>query len=221
MRIIVHFMTIRDLPLFDNTDDDEYARLLSRVKPNSYKVARGETLLAQGVTYESLHALVSGSCYAEMLDSRGKVLRLESFRGPYLFAPAVLFATNNVMPGSVHASSDCQIVRFSREEVLSLCSQSKTVLENLLRITSDRFIFLSNRISFLSFRTIREKTMRYLEMLMPPGEEYVELDMPLEKLAEFFGVTRPALSRVLSELEENGSITREGKQIRLERKEDV
>ena len=112
-------MTIRDLPLFERVSNDEFARLSTRIHPEYRNVSRGESILAQNATYETLHALISGSCYAEMLDSRGKALRIESFKAPYLFAPAVLFASKNHMPGSVHAVTNCTIAKISRPDILA------------------------------------------------------------------------------------------------------
>ena len=120
----------------------------------------------------------------------------------------------------MHASSNCQIARISRDDVFRLCMCSKTVLANLMRITADRFMFLVNRISFLSFRTIREKIIHYLETLAQPDGEFARIDMSLERLAEVFGVTKSALSRELSAFEESGRIERIGRRIRILRREE-
>jgi CRP/FNR family transcriptional regulator, dissimilatory nitrate respiration regulator len=205
-------------PLFAGIDGVERSRLMQSLHVSFSEVARGAVLLRQGDPYDSLHVLVAGSCHAEMVDSRGKVLRIETFTPPYLLAPAVLFASDNRMPGSVHAATACSIVKVRREEIVSLCSRSERVVGNLLTIMSDRFMFLSKRLSFLAFRTIRDKVEYYLDELAKNcvgRDRIVSLDMPFERLAEYFGVTRPALSRVFTELEESGRIERQGRTIRL------
>jgi CRP-like cAMP-binding protein len=211
------------LEIFHGIPNEMRAKLLALTSPRITGYPKNSIVLAQGKAYDSLHVLLSGECYAEMLDSRGKVLRLETFVAPYSFAPAVLFASDNRMPGSVQTMTACRIAVFSREDILKLCSKSELVLENLLRAVSDRFIFLSRRISFLSFRTIRGKVVHYLRNLTAiktgdaetNGRGTVRLDMSQEKLAEYFGVTRPALSRVFGSLEEEGCIVRRGREIEI------
>lgn len=208
-------------PLFEGIEGGERENLEKLVHPGFFSAPKGAVILRQGSKYTMLHGLAAGESYAEMLDAGGKVLRIETFRSPYFFAPAVLFASDNRMPGTVYAASACEIATISGKELLSLCSASSTVLGNLLRIVSDRFMFLSRRISFISFTTIREKVLYYLSTLSEAsGEgETVRLDMPIEQLAEYFGVTRPALSRVFSKLEDDGVIVRRGRDVRLSRPE--
>jgi CRP-like cAMP-binding protein len=73
---------------------------------------------------------------------------------------------------------------------------------------------LSDKLYFLSFKTIRQKIANYL-LKLPAKEGVVTLDRSQNSLAEYFGVTRPSLSRELANMQEEGLIEMERKTIRI------
>ena len=205
----------RRLPLFAGIAYDTLESLLDLIHPRYSRVRSGASVLIQNDPYESLHVLLEGRCYAEMIDARGKVLRLEEFDAPWIFAPAVLFADRNGMPGSVIAASDCEIAVLSKDDLLRLFDESIQVTSNYLTAVSNRFTFLSRRISFLSFHTIREKVEYFVDNLQIEKDGWRRLPSSIEKLAEYFGVSRPSLSRVFLELEREGRLSRRGRLVKL------
>jgi len=88
-------------------------------------------------------------------------------------------------------------------------------LKNYLHIISTRAQFLSQKLHFLSFKTIREKVAHFL--LQTTGEKYhsFELRNTQQQLADLFGVTRPSLARVFGEMQKEGLIKIEKKTITL------
>jgi len=85
------------------------------------------------------------------------------------------------------------------------------ILENFLRNISDRSRFLSERLRLLSFGTIKSKLRSYF-MELTRDNDYGSFTIPHthQELADMFGVTRPALSRAIRQLEESGTILRKG-----------
>ncbi len=85
-----------------------------------------------------------------------------------------------------------------------------------MNIISNRAQFLSNKIKFLSFQTIKGKIAHYLlEQVRKSGSDIVILDKSQTQLAELFGVTRPSLGRAIRELDQDGLIDAKAKQIRI------
>jgi CRP-like cAMP-binding protein len=72
--------------------------------------------------------------------------------------------------------------------------------------------FLAQKIRFLQFNTIRKKIAEYLlgQMQIQKTRSLV-LPHSREMMAELFGVSRPSLSRVFSELCQHGVLKSEGK----------
>jgi CRP-like cAMP-binding protein len=93
--------------------------------------------------------------------------------------------------------------------------KNDTLLVNFLNMISNRSQFLSEKIKFLNFKTIRGKLANYI--LQKAGKEgiHINLGMNQNEIADFFGVARPSVARALRDLEENGYIEAKGKNIRL------
>ena len=103
----------------------------------------------------------------------------------------------------------------SKNDFLSLCLQSEKILNNYLHLISDKFVFISKRLNFMSFKNIRGKIANYLLSLPKQKDGAVIIPHSIEELANFFGVTRPSLSRVLLEMEEQQIIKREQKTVKI------
>lgn len=63
------------------------------------------------------------------------------------------------------------------------------------------------RLKVLSFRGIRNRFIYYLFEHQKKNSDIVELEHTQEQLAEYFGVTRPALSKEIGKLVEEGFIS--------------
>jgi CRP-like cAMP-binding protein len=85
-----------------------------------------------------------------------------------------------------------------------------------MSIISNRAQFLSNKIKFLSFQSIKGKLALYLlERVKMTGSDTIILDKSQAQLAELFGVTRPSLGRAVRELHEDMLIEAKAKQIKI------
>ena len=83
----------------------------------------------------------------------------------------------------------------------------ESFLRNFLSVNANRTTFLTGRLQFLSFKTIRGKLIHYILELAFPDKKKVLLGESQQELAEYFGVTRPALAKVLYELADEGMIS--------------
>ncbi len=78
---------------------------------------------------------------------------------------------------------------------------------------SNRSQFLSEKIKFLNFKTIRGKLAQFILLKTSVDRSSFRLDMNQADLADYFGVARPSLARALKELEDEGLIEALGKEI--------
>jgi CRP/FNR family transcriptional regulator, dissimilatory nitrate respiration regulator len=214
-RFMKNSFKLQKLSLFEHMRDGEADALLAQVVLTQKRVAKGATILSQGDHYTQLHILARGTAFAEMTDVTGKSMRIETLHAPEVLAPGIIFSRNDEMPGSVFAKTDCQFFTLSRADVGHLCTQSVQFRDNLLRLISDRFVFISQRMSFLSFTTIKGKIAQYLLTLERGERDTVVLPSKIEELAGYFGVTRPSVSRVFIELEQKGLIAKRRNHVRI------
>ena len=80
---------------------------------------------------------------------------------------------------------------------------------------SSKTFSATQKLHFLSFKTIKEKVAHFL--LQQSGDRYhsFELKNTQQQLADLFGVTRPSLARVLGEMQTDGLIKIEKKTVTL------
>src|SRR5690606_1988994 len=137
----------------------------------------------------------------EMIDYSGKTIKIEDIEAPRPLASAFLFGKENRFPVTVSANSDVQLMAIPVPEFLKLLQRNTQILINYLNNISSRSQFLSQKLHFLSFKTIRGKIAHFL--LQQAGENLhsFELKTTQQQLSELFGVTRPSLARVMSEMQ--------------------
>jgi len=164
---------------------------------------------------KNLMIVVSGSVRGEMLEYSGKVLKVEDIFAPRPIASAFLFGQNNRFPVDVIANSDVSILVLPKTSVLVLFQSNDAFLKNYLNAISNRAQFLSQRIWFLSFKTIKGKLAQYILNLLRDNMKSVEMPLSQKELAEFFGVARPSLARALGELEKEGVLLVNRREIQI------
>jgi CRP-like cAMP-binding protein len=99
---------------------------------------------------------------------------------------------------------------------MKLMQENLRILQNYLNNVSQRAQFLSEKIKFLSFKTIKGKIAQYI-LKLNAGRTNDTVEMPLtqQALAEMFGVTRPALARALGEMASEGILEVDRRIIRI------
>nr|MDA3780021.1 Crp/Fnr family transcriptional regulator [Bacteroidales bacterium] len=122
----------------------------------------------------------------------------------------------NYYPVDIVANEDVELLYIHKNGFLKILQLNTTVLMNYLNIISTKSQFLSTKIKFLSFQTIKVKFAHYiLNLGKQIKKDYFVLPLSQLKLSDLFGVSRPALSRVIRELHKENIINAEGKNIKI------
>ena len=102
-----------------------------------------------------------------------------------------------------------EILFIERKEFLKLLFSQEQILENFLNEISNKTQLLTTKIwNNFNNKTIKKKFCNYVNRKQEKGEFSIE---NLGALAEFFGVERPSLSRVLSDLVKDEKLERIGR----------
>ena len=187
----------------------ERETFLDSVSYRTKSFKKGEWIAQQGDRVSALYILSKGSVKAEMISESGTVLNIETIHAPHPLASAFLFAEKNQFPVDVVALSDCDIILISKDSITKQLSCNETFLQGFMAFTSNRAHFLSERLKFLSTKTIKGKLSQYI-VAKAVDMDFI-WDMNQTALAEYFGVARPSLSRSLSEMINEGIISLKGK----------
>ncbi len=204
---------LAEAPLFRGLSDAEIETILTEV-PHRLRRFRAGSLVAQsGEPVNSMMIVTSGIVKGEMVDYAGRVIKIEDIPAPGSLASAFIFGNRNRYPVNVVAVSDGDLLIIEKSEFLRLLKRNEIILVNFLDMISNRSQFLSEKIKFLNFKTIKGKLAFFILQKAGRDGTSVNIGMTQSDLAEFFGVARPSVARALGDMEEAGYISARGKSI--------
>lgn len=199
-------------PLFRGLTPGEVENSLRNILYRRRSFRSGILVAHSGDEVESFQMVISGKVKGEMVDIAGRVIKIEEIPSAGAIAPAFMFGNRNRFPVNVITLTDSEILVIGKQEFIKLLTSDNRLLINFLDMISNRSQFLSDKIKFLNFKTIRGKLSQLI--LQKAGDsERVTLGMTQNELADYFGVARPSVARVIGDLEEEGYISASGKEI--------
>jgi len=197
---------IESAPIFKGLERKSVEKFIYNKDFVIKKFNKGDFILQQNSIYSSLYFLYEGSALTYMANSEGKQVDIESLKSPIMIAPAFLFATNNRIPVSVEAETDCSFLIISKAQLSSFMNSEPLAMDNFISAISNRSIFLSNKLRNFALQSLRKRLVKFILEN--------ENKLPSQQIiANRIGVARPSLSRVLSELVNEGSIAMEKRKI--------
>jgi CRP/FNR family transcriptional regulator, dissimilatory nitrate respiration regulator len=209
------YSLLSNSPLFKGISPEEINFILDNTEHRVKKFNIGSMICMTGEPVNSLIIVIKGTVKGEMTDYAGHVIKIEDVSAPDALAVAFLFGNRNKFPVNVITVSDVELLLISKSDFLNLLMKNDTLLVNFLNMISNRSQFLSEKIKFLNFKTIKGKLANFILMKAGKDGTSVILGMTQNNLADFFGVTRPSVARAIGELEEDGYIAAKGKIIRI------
>jgi CRP-like cAMP-binding protein len=201
------FQKLSQNQLFRNIPEPDLHELFKCIHYGVRKYDKGQLIAVAGDRCDNLMIILSGMVKGEMVDFSGRTIKVEDIEAPRPIAPAFLFGQNNVFPVNVTTVTESEIIYITRESFITLMQKDNRILISYLNIISNRGNFLSEKLRFLSFNTIREKLAHYiLENTKMKNAVAFDPQISQTAMAEMFGVARPSLARTISELVEDGII---------------
>ena len=193
---------LKCIKLFAGCSDESLERLLeSPCRRQDYPA--GRRMLNPGDPCRALMVLVEGQAEARMMGEEGREVLVDRLKAPMLLAPAFLFAASNIVPVEVNAVTDCVVWHINREAFFEFMQHEPTVLRAFLEVLSNRGHFLSGKMRTFAVNGLRNRIIEYLES----HDSITSVAIAAQQL----GATRPSLSRVLSEMLDEGVITKDTK----------
>lgn len=187
---------LKQMPLFAGLKDGDLDELLSA--PHRRRVyPAGKTIMSAGDAVQSLMVLAAGRVETRMGGDEREVV-MDRLAAPCLLAPAFLFASVGTLPVDVMAIEECTVWTLNREGFVRFMAAHPDVMRRFLRMISDRSRFLSEKVRTFAIKGLRNRVLDYLSLH--------GVITSVAATAEQLGVARPSLSRVLSEMVEEGII---------------
>mgnify|MGYP001528693335 FL=1 len=209
-------------PLFRGITPERLFADLEEISFHTRSYKKGEILAQQGAVCNRLVILTKGSVRGEMIDYSGRLIKVEDIAAPRGIAPLFLFGEENRYPVEVTANEPTEVIELPKSSVLRLFRKNEQFLENYMNLSANYARTLSDKLFFMSFKTIRQKLASYLLRLYKQQQQtHITLDRSQQELSDYFGVSRPSLARELAHMQEDGLLIADRKHITILQKEQL
>ncbi|MCK9223517.1 MAG: Crp/Fnr family transcriptional regulator [Candidatus Muirbacterium halophilum] len=195
------FRTLVRSYIFKNISPETLEKDFEKINYKIVKYTKNSIIMYRDDNCNSLAILISGNIKTEMQDINGNIIPFEKFTPISVIAPAFLFGINNKYPVDIICESENSEVLFiSKEDVIKLMHKNSTFMVNYIDAVCNKAYFLTQKISFSFFyKTISQKFAKYLLQKKDDKKELIEMTETIQEIADLFNVTRPSLSRIISE----------------------
>ena len=165
--------------------------------------------------------IVERGCAALIrIDEEGVATVMEELGPGGVFGRTLAFAGSGGDSLQVVCRTPCDVLFIDYPHILkrceNACNHHSVLVQNMLRLMSDKAQALSQRVDVLSRRSIREKLLCYFRQLSErAGSNTFTLPFSLSTLADYIATDRSAMMRELKRLREEGAIRSDGRQFTL------
>lgn len=202
--------------LFNNFTPDEVSLLF---QDDYYQIKSYEDssiIYLQNQICNSIDILLEGEVAIQKIDKEGKVLTITSFNAGDIMGGSLAFSKSNYYPMTVMAKSKSSVLHMEKDFIIKLCQNNKEFLIKFLESLSGKNLILTDKINFMSMKSIRDKIIDLLTYeYYIQNNTTIELTMSKKDLAEKFGVQRPSLFRELRKMKDEGIIDYDHKHIEI------
>ena len=201
--------TLKETVVFNNIDEETIKNILEKTRYEIKNYSPNESIAFRGDEVKGLYIILKGTLITEMLTEEGNVIKIEELVPSDVIASAFIFGKKNSFPVDLAAKDEAEILYVERKEFLKLLFSQEKILENFLNEISNKTQLLTSKIwNSFNNKTIKKKFCDYVKKNQKDNLFSIQ---NLGALAEFFGVERPSLSRVLSDFVKDEKLERIGR----------
>lgn len=210
-------MNLKKIDLFKNLSEEDLEKISQYISLEERSYRKGETIFNQGDISKDLFYLREGKIAIYNIDSNGKRFILESLDKPMVFGEIYAYLD---LPfdfyGEAMVDSKIIIIRDFKKIIEA---SPRALLVNFIDLLARKTLSLSRKNQIISSQSLRQKISKVL--LENEVNNKVDLTMTREELADYLSVTRPSLSRELSNMVDSDLIEIDGRNIYIINKEEI
>lgn len=205
--------------LFDDISAEDCGAMFDCFGAHEASYRAGQLICEFDGTQDSVGVLLSGRAELLRLDVDGNRTLLESLGEGGVFGEVLAFSGAPGDSTFLECRQDCRVLYLRYDQITkrceNACARHSRLVQNFLRLLSDKTLLLSRRVEVLSRRSIREKLLCYFEQQIPAGTHSFTLPFSLSALSEYIGADRSAMMRELKKLRDEGIVRTDGRRVTL------
>ncbi|WP_287973486.1 Crp/Fnr family transcriptional regulator [Blautia sp.] len=201
-------MNLFQIPLFYGLKEGDFQQLKELGCIHQQFFTKNTTIFHMGDIISQLGIVLSGSVRVENTDLWGKRSILSHISCGQVFAETYALCQEPMMVSAV-ASEDSEILFLDLKRLQEFSPPfapfSSVLLQNLLQISMQKNLILSNRIFCTTPKTIRERLLIYLTaQAMRANSTVFEIPFDRQQMADYLNLDRSALSKELGKMKKEG-----------------
>lgn len=199
---------LKKLPLFANLDEISLSTIENSVEKIEY--LKNELIFQEGHDAKALFIVVDGQIKVFKATQEGKehILRVVQKYG--IVAEAPMFE-GSTYPASCIAKKNSVLLSISREKFLTMVKNHPQIALNIIAIQAKMLKEFTFKIEQLSLKNTEQKLIAFLlqNATTQHGATSAKIDnYTIQELADYLGTARENLSRIITKLIRNGTISK-------------
>lgn len=205
MKLIIN--SLKKSVLFKDLDEDTISQLLDSFSWSIEEYGPKDVIAIEGDSCDRLGIIVKGNVEIHKPFESGQVVTINHFSEGNIFGEALVFSGIHEYPATVISSDNSKVFFIPRADVIELMSMNKIIIRNFVGVLSNRILMLNDRITNLSFNSVRKKVANMiLTAHRKQKTSTIVLAFGRKKMAEILNIPRPSLSRELINMKNEGLI---------------
>lgn len=188
-------------------DRDEILNVLESIPYTVLSYEKDEIVAVEDSDCSSIGIILEGNIEIHKPFISGKIVTINNFNAGNIFGEALVFTQRHTYPATIVSSSNSKVMYIKRKDIVKMMSLDSKIIDNFMGVLSNRILMLNNRITNLSYDTLRKKIINIL-LTEYNRQSSFNLTLPYsrKKMAQLLNIPRPSLSRELVNMKKEGLI---------------
>lgn len=189
---------------FKNLSNCNSREIIFTLEPKKAIYDKNEIVFREGDEINSFFIISKGEIHIMRYDIYGKKHIISSGVRGDIFAESFAFSSSKKSRVDVISTKETELISINYEN-LKLIKDNEFLFE-IIRVLSDKNIFLQQKLQILSRQKMRDKVLLFLQMFRREDSVYIKVPFNREEMSEFLCVDRSSLSRELNLMKKDGLI---------------
>lgn len=202
---------IKDSPLFNGIKSEDLVCMLQCLTPKIQSYSKNECIVNAGESIDRFGIVLEGEATIVKENAEGNRVIISVVKKGDLFGEMLVFSSHKIWPVTVRVQSSCRVLFLTHSDLIARCERNCSwhvlMLQNFMKVISDKSLMLNKKVQYLSIKSIRGKICTYLfEQYQSTGKSIITLPLKRNDLADFLNVSRPSLSREMCQMRDENII---------------
>lgn len=211
---------LKECSLFQSISMPELQAMLECIRPRVLEYKKNENITLEGERYEGVGVILKGNAAITKENAAGSRIIMNMAGPSDMFGEIAAFSRKRAWPATVTALENCTVMFLPPEKIVSecekLCQSHKALINNMLKLISEKAMMLNKKVEYLTIRSLRGKICSFfLEQYRASESATFMMPMNRNELADFLNVSRPSLSREMCRMRDEGIIEFERSSVRI------